>query len=219
MRIEKKYSVQDFWQEVISSNRKKIRLGVQNGNYRKIYRLNFSIFSRFSILVTAANIFLHAFFRTFFPLVMVWLKMVLFEQKILYLIVVMDNNFKTRTLSFNDSTIGDKSSSFSKPTECDERVLSTIKAGDRRAIYGKKEKNCFITLFTRRLSPREHRQFLLQFFLNNSNLEHLESEIMNWLFCFRKQTNGTRSFINVPTKKLQSFFHFLVFSNYTIVQN
>ena len=159
MLIEKKYSVQDNWQEVISSNRKKNRLGVQNRIYRKIYRLNFSNFSRFLILVTAANIFLHAFFRTFFPLVMVWLKMVLFEQKIMYLIVVMDNNFKTRWLNFDDSTIGEKSSTFLKSKECDERALSTIKAGDRRAIYGKMEKNCFTTLSTCRLSPREHRQF------------------------------------------------------------
>ena len=144
--------------------------------------------------------------------------MVLFEQKIRYLIVVMDNNFKTRTMNFKDSTIGDKSSTFLKSKECDKSVLSTKKVGDRRAIYGKIEKNCFTTLFSCRLSPREHKQFLLQFFLNNSNLEHLEHEIMNPLFCFRKQTYGTRSFINVPTKKLQSFFHFLVFSNYTIVQ-
>ena len=149
----------------------------------------------------------------------VWLKMVLFEQKIRYLIVVMDNNFRTRTLNFNDSTIGDKSSNFLKSKECDKRVLSTIKAGDRRAIYGNMENNCFTTLSTCRLSPREHGQILLQFFLNNSKLEHLENEVMNPLFCFRKQTNGTRNFINVPTEKLQSFFHFLVFSNYSIVQN
>ena len=219
MLIEKKYSVEDNWQEVISSNRTKNRLGVQNGIYREIYRLNFSNFSRFLILVTAANIFLHVFSELFFPLVMLWLKMVLFERKIRYLIVVMDTNFKTRRLNFNDLTIGDKSSFFLKSKECDKRVLSTKKAGYRRAIYGKIEKNCFTTLFNCRLSPREHKQFLLQFFLNNSKLEHLENEIMNPLFCFRKQTNGTRSFINVPTKKLQSFFHFLVFSNYTIVQN
>ena len=143
MLIEKKYSVQDYWQEVISSNRKKNRLGVQNGIYRQIYRLNFSNSSRFLILVTAANIFLHVFLRTFFPLVMVWLKMVLFEQRIRYLIVVIDNNFKTRRLNFDDSTIGDKSSTFLKSKECDKRVLSTIKAGDRRAIYGNMEKNCF----------------------------------------------------------------------------
>ena len=74
---------------------------------------------------------------------MVWLKMVLFEQKIMYLIVVMDNNFKTRTLNFNDSTIGDKSSTFLKSKECDKRVLSTKNAGDRRAIYGKIEKKLF----------------------------------------------------------------------------
>ena len=159
MLIEKKYSVQNHWQEVISSNRKKNILGVQNGIYRKIYRLNFSNFSRFLVLVTAASIFVHAFSEVFFPLVMVWLKMVLFEQRIRYLIVVMDNNFKTRRLNFDDSTIGDKSSNFLKPTECDKRVLSTIKAGDRRAIYGKIEKSCFTTLSTCRLSPREHRQF------------------------------------------------------------
>ena len=128
-----------------------------------------------------------------------------------YLIVVMDNNFKTRRLNFNDSTIGDKSSTFLISKECDKRVLSTKKAGYRRAIYGKIEKNCFTTLFNCRLSPREHKQFLLQFFLNNSNLEHLENEIMNPLFCFRKQTNGTRGFINVPTKKCSRFSIFWFF--------
>ena len=160
----KKYSVQDNWQEVISGNRKKNRLGVQNRIYRKIYRLHFSNLSRFLVLVTAANIFLHAFSEVFFPLVMMWLKMVLFEQRIRYLIVVMDNNFKTRRLNFDDSTIGDKSSTFLKSKECNKKVLRTIKAGDRRAIYGKMEKNGFTALSTCRLSPREHGQFLLQFF-------------------------------------------------------
>ena len=220
MLIEKKYSVQDNWQKVISSNRKKNRLGVQNGIYRKIYQLNFSNFSRFLIFVTAANIFLHALSELIFPPVMVWLKMVLFEQRIRYLIVVMDNNFRTRTLNFNDSTIGDKSSTFLKSKECDKRVLSTIKAGDRRAIYGKMEKKLFYnSLHLSYFSQRTRTIFLAVSFLINSNLEHLENEIMNPLFCFRKQTNGTRNFVNVPTKKLQSFFHFLVFSNYTIVKN
>ena len=66
--------------------------------------------------------------------------MVLFEQSIKYLIVVMVDNFKTRTLNFDDSTIGDKSSTFLKSKECDKKGLSTIKAGDRWAIYRKMEK-------------------------------------------------------------------------------
>ena len=150
---------------------------------------------------------------------MLWLKMLLFEQSIRYLIVVTVNNFKTRTLNFDDSTIGDKSSTFLKSKECDKRGLSTIKAGDRRAIYRKMEKNCFTTLSTCRLSPREHRQFCCSCFWITVIWNTYKNEIMNPLFCFRKQTYGTRSFINVPTKKLQSFFHFLVFSNYTLVQN
>ena len=165
MLIEKKYSVQNYWQEVISSNRKKNILGVQNGIYRQIYRLNYSNSSRFLILVTAANIFLHVFLRTFSPLVMVWLKMVLFEQRLRYLIVVMDNNFKTRRLNFSDSTIWDKSSTFLKSKECDKRALSKIKAGDRRAIYGNMEKNLFyISLHLSSFSQRTRTNFVAVIF-------------------------------------------------------
>ena len=97
----------------------------------------------------------------------------------------MDNNFKTRTFNFKDSIVGDKSSTFIKSTECNKRLLITVKMGDRSAIYGLLEKNGFTTLYSCGLCPTKLRQFLLQILFTITNLENIKIELMIMLFHYQ----------------------------------